>query len=121
MVEGAPTFEQPESVAVNPPVRVIHYAPREVVLETEAAHPAFLVTSEPYYPGWHAYVDGHEQPLYITNTAFRGMALTAGTHRIQMRFSPSILWRGAIVSAVALALLFWVAASAIIMNRPWIS
>jgi uncharacterized membrane protein YfhO len=100
---------------------VLHYAPREVVLETAAAHPAFLVTSEPYYPGWRAYVDGREQPLYITNTAFRGMALPAGAHHIEMRFNPPILWRGAIVSAVALALLAWVAASAIIIRRPWIS
>jgi hypothetical protein len=121
VVEGAPMFERQENAAVNPPVRVIQYGPREVVLETAAAHPAFLVTSEPYYPGWHAYVDGREQPLYITNTAFRGMTLPAGAHRIEMRFNPSILWRGAIVSALALALLFWVAASAIIMKRPWIS
>jgi hypothetical protein len=121
VVEGAPVFQQQANVPVNPPVRVIHYAPREVVLETEAAHPAFLVTSEPYYPGWHAYVDGREQPLYVTNTAFRGMALPAGRHRIEMRFNPSILWRGAIISVVALALLFWVAASAIIIKRPWIS
>lgn len=121
VVEGAPAFEQQENVAGNPPVRVIRYAPRDVVLETAAAHPAFLVTSEPYYPGWRAYVDGREQPLYITNTAFRGMPLPAGAHRIEMRFNPPILWHGAIISAVALAVLFWVAASAIIIRRPWIS
>lgn len=120
VVEGAPVFEQQENIPVNPTVRVIRYTPREVLLETAADHPAFLVTSEPHYPGWHAYVDGREQPLYLTNTAFRGMALTAGMHRIEMRFNPSILWRGAIVSAVALLLLFWVAASAIISKRPWI-
>jgi uncharacterized membrane protein YfhO len=66
-------------------------------------------------------MDAREQPLYITNTAFRGMALPAGTHRIEMRFNPPILWRGAFISAVALAFLFWVAASAIIIKRPWIS
>ena len=102
-------------------MRVLHYAPREIVLETAAGHPAFLVTSESYYPGWHAYVDGREQPLYVTNTAFRGMALPAGTHRIEMRFNPPILWRGAFISAVALALLLLVAASAIIIRRPWTS
>lgn len=121
VVEGAPAFGQQENAAVNPPVRIIRYAPREVVLETAAAHAAFLVTSEPYYPGWHAYVDGREEPLYVTNTAFRGMALPAGAHRIEMRFNPSILWRGAKISAVALVLLFWVAASAIISRHPWIS
>jgi hypothetical protein len=121
IVEGAPPLDPPERAAANTPVRVIHYAPRKIVLETAAAHPAFLVTSEPYYPGWHAYVDGREQPLYMTNTAFRGMALAAGAHRVEMRFNPSILWRGAIISALALALLFWVAASAIISKRPWIS
>jgi hypothetical protein len=120
-VEGAPVFEQQENVAGDPPVRVLHYAPREIVLETAAGHPAFLVTSESYYPGWHAYVDGREQPLYVTNTAFRGMALPAGTHRIEMRFNPPILWRGAFISAVALALLLLVAASAIIIRRPWTS
>lgn len=86
-------------------VRVIEYEPRRVTLEVESAAPAFLVTSETYYPGWQAFVDGRERPLVLTNVAFRGMPVEAGRHRIEMRFEPSILWRGTVLSAAGWALL----------------
>ena len=75
-------------------VRVLRYRAREVEVETDAAAPAFLVTSEVYYPGWRAWVDQTEQPLVLTNGAFRGLPVPAGRHRIRMRFAPRILWYG---------------------------
>ncbi len=87
-------------------VRLIKYEPRSITLEVESAAPAFLVTSETYYPGWRAFVDGRERPIVLTNVAFRGMPVDAGRHRIEMRFEPAILWRGAALSAAGWALLF---------------
>jgi len=88
-------------------VRVEHYSAGRVALETEAAAPSFLVTSETWYPGWRAVIDGREQPLVMTNGAFRGLPLPAGRHRVEMRFAPAILWRGAALSAAGCLLLGW--------------
>lgn len=90
VVEGAAAFTGGEGV-----VRVRHYSARSVELETESATPSFLVTSETWYPGWRATIDGQQQPLVMTNGAFRGLALPAGRHKVEMHFTPSILWWGA--------------------------
>ena len=108
VVEGAVGAAEDVAAAEAPPpgaVRTVRYSPREVVLETDAPARSFLVTSEAWYSGWRAEIDGREQPLVLTNAAFRGIALAPGRHTVVMRFQPAILWRSALVSAVALALL----------------
>ena len=61
---------------------------RQFVLDVDTPAPAFLVTSETAYPGWHAWVDGHPRALVTTNVAFRGLAIPAGKHVVKMRFDP---------------------------------
>jgi len=104
-------------------VRVLRYEPRIVVLETDAPHAAFLVTSEAYYPGWRARIDDREQPLILTNAAFRGLEIPAGRHRIEMRFSPRIIWYGSAATFAALMILACGALLSAIMDRQrrWIS
>jgi hypothetical protein len=86
-------------------VRVVHYGNQNVTLDTDSTGPAYLVTSETYYPGWRCYVDGHERELMLTNAAFRGLPVAAGKHRITMEFSPRIAWYGAAISLCAWLLL----------------
>ena len=86
-------------------VAVLAYGAREITLETDAAGPALLVSSEAWYPGWRAWIDGKEAPLVIVNAAFRGLAVPAGRRRVRMRFDPPVLWRGAGISLAALAIL----------------
>ena len=136
-VEGQPLLEQRgtdiPACAVSPDeirsgmnacasVTVLRYAPRQIDLETDTPRAAYLVTSEAYYPGWRAYVDNREQPLFLTDVAFRGLPVPAGRHRIHMRFDPPVLRRGAAITGVAWIGVIWVAASAIIIRRaPWTS
>ncbi|HWQ52656.1 MAG TPA: hypothetical protein VN442_03155 [Bryobacteraceae bacterium] len=107
----APEFDPSEEAVVegvavraegSGTVRVKRYGTREIELETEAALPALLVTSEAWYPGWRAWVDGSGQPLILTNAAFRGLEIPAGRHTVRMRFDPPVLWRSGMVSLAAL-------------------
>ncbi len=82
-------------------VQVIRYSANEVVLRTEGPGGAYLVTSETYFPGWRAWVDGNERPLYVTNGAFRGLPVPAGRHEVRMSFRPALLWQSALVAAAA--------------------
>jgi uncharacterized membrane protein YfhO len=118
-VMGSPQFDPGAMAVVEGPVdsanfpeaarlkavKVLHYEPQRVVIETDSPAPAFLVTSETYYPGWRAFVDGEERPLSLTNVAFRGMPVPAGRRRIEMRFEPRILWHGAVISLLAWVML----------------
>jgi hypothetical protein len=82
-------------------VKVLRYEPRTVLLEVDTPVPAYLGSSEANYPGWRAFMDGHEVPLEYFNVAFRGMPVPAGKRQILMRFAPPLVKRAAAVSAVA--------------------
>jgi|GEM_PF-1999745 len=83
-------------------VTITRYAADEISLTTSTAAQRFLVLSEMYFPGWHAYVDGVETPIYRTNYIFRGVVVPAGRHTLTFVYRPaSALW-GAALSALAL-------------------
>ena len=103
IVEGPLPDVRGAATAVAGSVRVIEYGARQFELQTDAAAPSFLVTSETAYPGWHAWVDGQERAPLTTDVAFRGMAVPAGKHTVKMRFDPPILWRSAWVTLAACA------------------
>jgi uncharacterized membrane protein YfhO len=106
-VVGMPVVLRP---AAGPDaVRTVSYEPDALELEVTAAAAGMLVLSENNYPGWHAWIDGRETPIYSANIAFRGVAVPAGIHRIHMEFRPVILYwslgfsAGAAILLVALA------------------
>jgi uncharacterized membrane protein YfhO len=80
-------------------------------VETVSQAPAFLVTSDVYYPGWQATIDGEYAQLFQTNYALRGLPVPAGTHTIRFDFKPLSLHQGASISVASLLLLcaavFW--------------
>ena len=95
--------ESPAPPSTPYTLRVLRYESLDLQLDVEAAAPAYLVTSEVNYPGWRAFIDGHPEPLYYTNIAFRGLPVPPGRHTIQMRFQPATLWQGAALSLVSSA------------------
>jgi hypothetical protein len=109
VVKGFPALP-PNPHSGSGSVQVVQYGMNHVRLRVKAADQQYLVTSEVHYPGWKAFVDGQEQPLYYTNVAFRGLVIPAGEHTVEMRFSPaSLWWPGAISLATWLlwGILWW--------------
>jgi hypothetical protein len=84
-------------------VRVLSYGLRGLELAVDTAQPAYLATSEAHFPGWRAWIDGAEMPIYYTNVAFRGLWVPAGQHRVTMRFEPLLLTWCCVISALAWA------------------
>ena len=84
-------------------VRVLSYGLRELELAVDTAQPAYLATSEVHFPGWRAWINGAETPIYYTNVAFRGLWVPAGQHRVTMRFEPALLAWCCMISALAWA------------------
>lgn len=105
VVEQGTAAHFPE--ATGGAVRVVEYTPSQVTLQVESTQARYLVTSEVNYPGWHAWIDGREAPISMTNAAFRGLPVPAGTHEVVFRFWPRILLWSAAVSALACLLLAW--------------
>ncbi|MCC8065266.1 MAG: YfhO family protein [Clostridiales bacterium] len=61
-----------------------------------------LVLSIPYVDGWTAYVDGEETELIQANTGFSGIALSAGTHSIRLKYVAPGQNAGTAITAVTL-------------------
>ena len=64
--------------------------------------PSFLVTSDAFYPGWTAKIDGAPAQLYRTDYALRGVSVPAGTHTVRFEFRPRSFYYGLVVSGISL-------------------
>jgi hypothetical protein len=89
----------------NAPAKITSYKPNELKIETAADQPSFLVVSEINHPGWTAIIDGKEEPVFQTDYVLRGVALPAGRHAIEMRYTAPQFWKGVYVSLFTLLIL----------------
>jgi hypothetical protein len=106
LVEEAPPELAAPPDAARERVTFEAYAPGSVRLRVEAGAPAMVVLADTYYPAWRAYVDGEPAKVYATDGAFRGVAVPAGTHTVELRYEDRRLVIGTAVSAgTALVLL----------------
>jgi hypothetical protein len=99
-------------VSANANVRIVDYESNRLVIETKADNPTVMVLSEMNYPGWEATLDGAKTQILITDFLLRGVAVPAGAHRIEMRYTAPGARNGAIISLFTLLLLAGLAISA---------
>jgi len=57
------------------------------VLKTSSQTPQFLVFSENNLPGWKAYIDNRETPIYTTGSVYMGVAVPEGEHEVRFEFT----------------------------------
>lgn len=69
-------------------VRITRYEPKRIALEAKADAPSVLLLNDKYDPSWNVTVDGKEAPLLRCNYIMRGVALPAGNHQVEFRFTP---------------------------------
>jgi hypothetical protein len=92
VVLGAPPQIVADTAAVPPRVTLWDF--QRIEIETNNNAPAFLVLSEVYYPrGWSATVDGKAAKIVQTNFVLRGLAVPAGSKKVELTFdSPAYRW-----------------------------
>jgi uncharacterized membrane protein YfhO len=83
--------------------RFTAYGINGMTLDVSTERDGLLVLSEIWYPGWKAFVDGKETPLYRTDYSLRGIVVPAGRHNLEVVFRPELFARGAALSGGALA------------------
>jgi len=65
----------------------------------------YLILSDTYYPGWHAYIDGKETKIYQANYAFRAVRVEKGNHTIVFSYDPLSYKIGKYVSVISVVVL----------------
>jgi hypothetical protein len=59
-----------------------------------------VIFSEFMYPGWKAWVDEKESPLFTADHLLRSVVLTPGRHEVEFRFEP--VWFKPLIGGFAL-------------------
>jgi len=86
-------------------------------IQVKAEIPAVLVTAEAYYPGWKAWIDGERATIFPVNSAFRGLAVPAGSHTVIFAYEPNIFRFALWVSVVSLLLTGVCAATLVVRSK----
>jgi hypothetical protein len=108
LLEQSPPGLGPEPAAGLDQVSFLDSAADQVRVRTSSPTDALLVSSEVYYPAWHAYVDGRPAPVLVADEALRAVSVPAGDHQVELRYESLMLAVGLIVtvsSAIVLATL----------------
>lgn len=81
-----------ESAPGNGEVSVLKYENGNVSLETDTTGDVWMVFSEAAMPGWRAYIDSKEVPLYVANYLFQAVQVPPGKHIVDFRYSDVRPW-----------------------------
>jgi hypothetical protein len=92
---------------INGGVKIVSYFPNRIRLSTDATCDSILTTSEIFYPGWNAKIDGVSVPVYLSNSAFRSLYVPKGIHTIEMYYSPEIYYLGGVISLISIAVILF--------------
>jgi len=104
LVEGLPasTIDDADSGATASVTRFLN---TQMEVHTSSTKAGFLITSDAYYPGWRASVDGQDVPLYRADYAVRGVLVPTGEHKVRFDYRPRSFYLGAAISLVSILLL----------------
>jgi len=85
-------------------VTVVEYKPERVVVNVQTERAGYLVLTDSWYPGWVAWIDGKETPIYRADYIFRAVPLSPGQHTVVFEYRPASLFWGAVISGVSVLL-----------------
>jgi len=89
------------------------YRPGAATIVVESGGGGYLVFTETYSPGWRATLDGASTAVLRADYALIGVSVPAGRHEVRLRYLPTSLVIGAVVSLVVTTVLV-----AMVVQRP---
>ncbi len=94
---------EPHAPAVpDSSAQITRYSSLEVDVNEASSSSGFLVLTDAFYPGWHAFVDGRRWPILRGDVMFRVVELPPGEHSVVFRFEPTSVRIGVAISVAAL-------------------
>jgi hypothetical protein len=83
-------------------VRLIGYAAHAASWQVTTSQFGYLVTTDSFYPGWKAFLDGEQVPIYRANLAFRAIGVPPGKHTIEYRYESATFRWGLVLAVLSL-------------------
>ncbi len=91
--------------AANRQIRLMDWQPQSRRYRVESGPPAVFVEFGRFSPGWRAWIDDQEQPVFPAHSLFRGVYVPEGSHELVLEYRPSTFRNGLLISALGLLLL----------------
>lgn len=85
---------------------ITRYEHVRVEIVANLARPGILVLNDAWHANWRARVNGQPHYIGVVNEAFRGLALPAGRHVIEMSYAPRSLLAAKILTGIGLLIAF---------------
>lgn len=109
-------IEAPSSVLQLPnrgldivPATVERLNSQSVSIKSNSNHDGFLIFTDTFYGGWHAFLDGKEVPIYRANVSFRAIKVPSGQHQIRFDYRPYNFYIGIAIATTTLLLAAFIA------------
>lgn len=99
-IESGETANLEYAADARATVRVTHYSPNHIMIETDSDRPRWLVLNDTFYPGWRCKIDGVATEICAANLVFRAICVPAGRRQVRFDYAPRSFSFGAAVSAV---------------------
>lgn len=77
------------------------YSDQHFSLNVQTEQESPLVVGNIYYPGWKAYVDGKQAPIYRVNYLLQAIIVPSGESLVEFKFLPQSFYNGIYVSSAA--------------------
>lgn len=81
---------------------VDHTSPNMESYNLVAESPGWVLRSVVWYPGWRAYVDGKQVPLYRGDYLFQAVRVPSGAHHLVFEYRPVSIKLGAALTGITL-------------------
>jgi hypothetical protein len=82
--------------------QIARYENNLIEYDVETSEDGLLVLSEPYFPGWKAYVDRQETEIYRTDYNLRGLFVSKGAHHVVVNYLPDSYRTGGMMTIASL-------------------
>ncbi len=81
---------------------------QKLTAEVTLPEAGWLIHAAAYYPGWRAYVNGEQVPIYAANYSQQAVYLEAGKHRVRFRYDPWSFKIGLLLTVLSFAGVLWI-------------
>jgi len=82
-------------------IQMPQHMPSYVRIDAHLGCRGMVILTDPYFPGWRAYVDGKRAPIIEVYGGVRGVVVEAGDHLVEMRYRPWSVLLGALMTLAA--------------------
>jgi hypothetical protein len=110
-----------DTPAVTATVRKLELVDQKVTFEVDCPAAMTIVISQAFSPAWKARVDNNGAKIWRANHGFQALSLSAGSHKIQLRYADRVFRGGAVLSGLGIIAwfsLWWTAGNHSSTRRP---